>query len=130
MDAADALADLTEICSQIEAAVVVDAAGAVLAASGEDAAADRLARAGAELLEAAESDVPRDGAAIARLEAALRGASIFVARERGHTIVARTSPNPASGLVFYDLGTCLGQVSEPAKKPRRRAPRRKVTTDA
>ena len=48
-------------------------------------------------------------------------------RERGLVLVARTRPGPASGLVLYDLGTCLQSVEAPARKPRRP---RKATADA
>ena len=132
MDAAAALADLTEISSQVEAAVVVDAAGTVLASSLGDDAGGRLARTGIELLEAAEADVGRDGTAVTQLEVALRAASVFVAQADGRTIVARTSPSPSSNLVFYDLGTCLRAVAEAAKppKPKRRAPRKKAEAAA
>ena len=51
MDAAQALADLTEISSQIEAAVLFDAQGEVRASTLADGPARSLARAAAELLE-------------------------------------------------------------------------------
>ena len=56
MDAAQALADLTEISSQIEAAVLFDEDGEVLGSTlADDDAAKALARAGAELLERAQA---------------------------------------------------------------------------
>ena len=57
VDAASALADLTEISSQVEAAVLVDADGGVLASTVAGAAGERLARAGLALLEMAAADV-------------------------------------------------------------------------
>ena len=58
VDAAQALADLTEISSQIEAAVLFDEGGAVLGSTlADDEAAQALARAGAALLERAELNV-------------------------------------------------------------------------
>ena len=110
MDAAAALADLTEISSQVDAAVVVDADGAVLAATGDENG-ERLARVGLELLEAAGEDFGRSRS-VTRLEVALRDGSVFALRNQGRAIVARTSPGCASGLVLYDLGTCLESVGD------------------
>ncbi len=128
MDAASALADLTEVSSQVEAAVVVDEQGAVLASTlTAESGAERLARAGTELLEAARSAFGTEARGVSRLEVALREGSVFTLTEGGLAIVARTSPNPSSGLVLYDLGACLRAVAESRKKPkpRRRAPKRK-----
>ena len=126
MDAAAALADLTEICSQVEAAVVVDAAGTVLAATGDG---ERLARVGTDLLEAAEEDFG-GRRSVTKLEVALRQASVFVLREAGLVLVARTTAGPASGLVLYDLGSCLQSIDPPAaaKKRRSRAKRKEQAT--
>jgi len=131
VDAASALADLTEISSQVEAAVVVDEQGAVLASTlADETGTERLARAGTELLEAAGSAFGREGRAVSRLEVALREGSVFALTEGGVAIVARTSPKPSSGLVLYDLGTCLRAVAESRAKPKRtrRAPKRKQAT--
>ena len=80
-----------------------------------------------ELLEGAGSALGREARAVSRLEVALREGSIFALTEGGLAIVARTSPNPSSGLVLYDLGTCLRAVAESRAKPKRRrsAPKRK-----
>ena len=113
MDAAGALADLTEISSQVEAAVVLDDAGAVVASTLDDAARSaRLARAALDLLGAADKRFESGGRALTQLEAALREGSVFVARDEGRSIVATTSPEPTSGLVFYDLKTCLRSLAE------------------
>jgi predicted regulator of Ras-like GTPase activity (Roadblock/LC7/MglB family) len=135
VDAASALADLTEISSQVEAVAVVDDQGAIVASTLDSEASERLARAGAALLEAAGSRFGTDVRAVTRLEVALREGSVFAVTEEGLAIVARTSPNPSSGLVFYDLGTTLRAVAasraKPKAKPRRRAPKRtQETADA
>lgn len=120
MDAASALADLTEISSQVEAAAVLSADGALVASTLDDAArSERLAAAARNLLAAG------DGIAgertLTQLEAALRGGSVFVVRDGGRAIVATTTPGPTSGLVFYDLQTCLRSLAdEPAPKSRRK----------
>jgi predicted regulator of Ras-like GTPase activity (Roadblock/LC7/MglB family) len=104
----EALADLMEISSQVEAAVVLGAEGTPVASTlADEARSGELARAGAELLRAAEGARPSGGAAITQLDAATRSGSVFVVREDGLTIVATTAPSPTVGLVFYDLKTCL-----------------------
>jgi predicted regulator of Ras-like GTPase activity (Roadblock/LC7/MglB family) len=130
MDAAGALADLTEISSQVEAAVVFDSDGTVLATTVPDGApSERLVRAGMDLL-AAGGEQPAGATArtLTQLEVSLRAGSIFVARDADRSIVATTSPDPTSGLVFYDLKTCLRALAEPPAKPKRR--RTKQQTDA
>ena len=114
MDAANALADLTEISSQVEAAVVLDDTGAVIASTLDDAErSERLARTALDLLGAADKRFESGGRGLTQLEAALREGSVFVAREEGRSIVATTSPEPTSGLLFYDLRTCLRSLAEP-----------------
>jgi hypothetical protein len=128
MDAAAALADLTEISSQVQAAAVVDAAGTVLAATGD---AERLAQVGGDLFEAADDDFGRNRS-VTRLEIALREGSVFALREGGLLLVARTSPGAPSALVLYDLASCLEAIDAPTrKKPRTRSkPKAQATADA
>lgn len=133
VDATAALADLTEISSQVEAAVVVDGEGATLASTlAGDAGTERLARAGVDLFEAAQSRFGNSVRGVTQLEVALREGCVFVAREAGLGIVARTSANPSSGLVFYDLRTCLRSVAQaqaaPKRKPRRKAAKQEEGT--
>jgi predicted regulator of Ras-like GTPase activity (Roadblock/LC7/MglB family) len=134
VDVASALADLTEISSQVEAAVVVDAQGAVLASTiPAEPGTERLAQAGLSLLEAATARFATSARTVIQLEAALRDGSIFVAREGGLAIVARTSARPSSGLVLYDLRTCLRAVAEAEQKtpkPRSRTAKKTETADA
>jgi predicted regulator of Ras-like GTPase activity (Roadblock/LC7/MglB family) len=127
MDAAQALADLTEISSQIEGAVLADANGKVVASSfpqsvrGED-----VARAAVELVRAAEGSRTQGGAPLAQIQAAIPAGSVFVVRDDARLIAAVTTPEPTAGLVFYDLKTCLRLASEePAeKKPPRARPKK------
>jgi predicted regulator of Ras-like GTPase activity (Roadblock/LC7/MglB family) len=127
MDAAQALADLTEISSQIEAAVLFDGNGAVLGstlASGEGA--EGVARAAAKLLERAGGF--RSEGSITQLEASTSDGSVFVVRDGDRRIAATTAPAPTVGLVFYDLKSCLRNAdAEPAKQTRTR---RKKADDA
>ena len=129
MDAATALADLTEISSQVEAAVVLDDAGAVVASTLDDAERSaQLARTALDLLGAADKRFESGGRALTQLEAALREGSVFVAREGGRSIVATTTAEPTSGLVFYDLKTCLRSLAEPEPaRPKRRSTKTKAS---
>lgn len=134
MDAASALADLTEISSQVEAAVVLDGNGALLGSTLDDEArSERLVAAGRDLLAAADASPVTGTRGLTQLEVALAEGSVFVAREAGRSIVATTSPHPTSGLVFYDLKTCLRSLAAeeptPAPKPRRRT-KKQETADA
>jgi predicted regulator of Ras-like GTPase activity (Roadblock/LC7/MglB family) len=114
MDAAQALADLTEISSQISAATLIDSAGKVAASTLADAArADDFARAARDLLEAADGVRQAGGEALTQLEVATTEGSVFIVREGETTIAATTSPEPTVGLVFYDLKSCLRSVAEP-----------------
>ena len=124
MDPASALADLIEISSQVDAAVVLDAEGSVFASTLDDAArSERLGRAGTALLAAGDESPATGARSLTQLEVALREASVFAVREEGRSIVATTSAEPTSGLVFYDLKTCLrslaGDAAETAKPKRR-----------
>ena len=129
MDAASALADLTEISSQVEAAAVLSADGKVVASTLDDAARnERLATAAHDLL-AAGDEIVRERK-LTRLEAALRGGSVFVVRDGERAIVATTTPAPTSGLVFYDLQTCLRSVAEAAEPKPTRSRKKKAAPDA
>jgi predicted regulator of Ras-like GTPase activity (Roadblock/LC7/MglB family) len=118
MDAAQALADLTEISSQIEAAVLFDESGAVLGSTlANDAAAEGVARAAGELLENAGAF--RSGGSITQLEASTADGSVFVVRDAARRIAATTGPAPTVGLVFYDLKSALRNTDAEASKPKR-----------
>lgn len=124
MDAAQALADLTEISSQIQAAVLFDELGTVVGSTLADGArSQQLVEAAAELVEAATEIAPGDGAPV-QLEAATGEGSVFLVLAGPRRIVAVTGPEPTVGLVFYDLKSCLRGVAEEPAKPRRTQRRR------
>jgi predicted regulator of Ras-like GTPase activity (Roadblock/LC7/MglB family) len=144
VNAAEALADLMEISSQIEAAVLADSVGAVAASTLPDEERSReVARLAQQLLATAD-DVRTglgDEQALSQIEVALATGSIFVVREGGRVIAATTRAEPTTGLVFYDLRSCLRNVAEaqagaaeeeqaPAKPGRRRRTRRTASNDA
>jgi predicted regulator of Ras-like GTPase activity (Roadblock/LC7/MglB family) len=114
MDAQQALADLTEISSQIEAAVVFDDKGKVLGSTLP--AGDAFAKSAADLLEAAE-EVRTGDSPLTQLEIATGVGSVFVARDGKLTIAATTAPAPTVGLVFYDLKSAL-RSAKPKPRPR------------
>jgi predicted regulator of Ras-like GTPase activity (Roadblock/LC7/MglB family) len=113
VDPAQALADLTEISSQIKAAVLTDAKGAVLASTfTEEERGERLARAAFGLLDAAEKTHGETTERLVQIEAATPDGSLFVVRDDVRLAAAVTGADPTSGLVFYDLKTCLRLVGE------------------
>jgi predicted regulator of Ras-like GTPase activity (Roadblock/LC7/MglB family) len=123
---AQALADLTEISTQVEAAVVFDREGTVIGATVDDDRAGRLASTALELVRAAEESRPEGAEALVQLDVALEDGSVFVAADGDRLIAATTAPDPTVGLVFYDLKSCLRGMSEEAEpKPK---PRRRTTT--
>jgi predicted regulator of Ras-like GTPase activity (Roadblock/LC7/MglB family) len=131
VDAQQAIADLTEISSQIQAAVVFDDKGKVAGSTLEDAGrAEDLARAAAELLEQADKIKTGDGS-VSQLEAATLEGSVFVVRDGKVRIAATTAPEPTVGLVFYDLKSCLRGVEDEQPQPKpKRARRKKDDGDA
>jgi predicted regulator of Ras-like GTPase activity (Roadblock/LC7/MglB family) len=128
VDAAQALADLTEISAQVRGAVVASPDGAVVAATVPESAAPALARAGAALLREA-------GERAVAVEARTGDTSVFAVRDDAHLVAAVAGQGAASGLVLYDLRTCLrrlGEQPEPEAEqptPRKRAPRAKKKAD-
>ena len=89
----------------MQAAVVAAPDGEVLGATlpGERAAA--LARAGAALLR-------EGGERAVGVEVSAGDTSVFAVREGDRLIAAVAERGPASGLVLYDLRTCLRRVAE------------------
>jgi predicted regulator of Ras-like GTPase activity (Roadblock/LC7/MglB family) len=133
MATAEALKDLTEISTQIEAAVVLDREGTVLASTLDDDHAGRLTGSALELLRAAEEHRPEPGAALVQLDVALRGGSVFLVADGDRVIAATTRPEPTVGLVFYDLKSCLrslGGEEAPKPKPKRKPRPRKKADEA
>ena len=124
MDAAQVLADLTEISSQIQSAVLFDEGGNLAASTlGDEARGGEFARRAKELLAAAEGVRPGGGEPLTQLEVATHEGSVFVVRDGSRYVAATTSPEPTVGLVFYDLKSCLRSLEQPEpaepEKPKR-----------
>jgi predicted regulator of Ras-like GTPase activity (Roadblock/LC7/MglB family) len=128
MDAAQALSDLTEISSQIEAAVVLAADGSTLASTLDEARSAELARTTQELIAAVRRASGDGSKELAQLEVATREGSVFVVCDQERTIAATTRPEPTVGLVFYDLKSCLRSVAAEEKPKPRRTPRKGSAT--
>jgi predicted regulator of Ras-like GTPase activity (Roadblock/LC7/MglB family) len=119
VDAAQAIADLTEISPQVRHVVVIAPDGSLVGSNADPAAAQKLADGARELIAAAEELRP----GVSQLEAATVWGSVFVVRDGDRLIAATTSPEPTVGLVFYDLKTCVRSIDEPKPKA---APKKKV----
>jgi len=131
MDAQQALADLTEISSQIQAAVVFDDKGKVEASTLDESRAGGLAEGAGRLLEHAQGVKAGDGGLI-QLEAATQEGSVFVVAEGKTRIAATTAPDPTVGLVFYDLKSALRSIAvktAPKKAAARRPAARKPAAE-
>lgn len=116
MDAQQALADLTEISSQIQAAVIFDDKGKVAGSTlADDARAQQLADGAAKLLDQASSLKTGD-APLTQVEVATDEGSVFVVLDKKTRIAATTPPEPTVGLVFYDLKSTLRSLTPPRKK--------------
>jgi hypothetical protein len=121
VEAAQALADLVEISSQIESAVLAKSDGSLLASTLADEE-----RSQAVIREALDL-VGGDGNPT-QVEAILPEGCVFVVRDDERLVVAVTGRDPTSGLVFYDLKTCLrlaGEEPEAAQDEAAAAPRRR-----
>ena len=123
MDAAQALADLVEISSQIEFAVLADGDGIVLASTlGNDARAGAIAEEARELLQGAAGPAGDP----TQVEVVFHEGCVFVVTDGGRLVAAVTGRDPTSGLVFYDLKTCLRLSGEsPSAKKATAGARRK-----
>ena len=128
MDATQALADLTEISSQIVKATIVDGDGSVLATTIAEENISKSFAAGVTKLvdEAGRAGIARGLVGLTQFEAATLDGSVFVVRRGARVIAATTRPDPTVGLVFYDLKHCLRSI-EDAPKPTPRT--RKKATD-
>jgi predicted regulator of Ras-like GTPase activity (Roadblock/LC7/MglB family) len=131
MEAAQALADLTEISSQIEAAVLAAGDGAVVASTFSDSAkGESFAAAAAELVRSAEgSEDKLPAQELVQVQAAMPQGCVFVVRDERHLVAALTGPQPTVGLVFYDLKTCL-RLLERADEEKKAARPKRVKKEA
>ena len=113
-----ALAELTDISTQIEAAVLFDADGKVVASTIPEERATQVATSAKALLEQAGQIGEGE---LTQVEASTAEGSLFVVKDGPTMIAASTSTEPTAGLVFYDLKSALRAAAKPAAKPKPRA---------
>jgi hypothetical protein len=102
----------------------------MLASTHEDPArAAALASSTLELVGAA-FELNAQPQEVTRVEVELEDGALFVLRDGGRTIAATTGSEPTSGLVVYDLRTCLEGIAEPEQKKTKRKTLRKSNEDA
>ena len=126
MDAAQALADLTEISSQVVDVAIVDEDGTIMATTADDVGR-------AERFVDGHREAARAGRGAARVARACRTspssrrrrstAASSSSAATGRVIAATTRPDPTVGLVFYDLKHCLRSIEDgPPPPEEQRAP--------
>jgi len=115
MRAAEALADLADLSTQVRVAVLAEQDGSVLASTLADEKRSReIAIAARNALDAADRLRAHGDAEVSALEAAVPGGSLFVASDDGVLLAATTGPEEPAGLVLYDLRSCLRRLREDA----------------
>jgi predicted regulator of Ras-like GTPase activity (Roadblock/LC7/MglB family) len=111
VNAVQALADLVEISSQIESAVLAGADGTVLGSTLADSArAEAIAGEARALLDAATGPAGTPS----QVEVSFHEGCVFVVTDGERLVAAVTGRDPTAGLVFYDLKTCLRLSGEQA----------------
>jgi predicted regulator of Ras-like GTPase activity (Roadblock/LC7/MglB family) len=100
-----ALDYLGELTTDIRAAVIVDRAGKVAAASGDPERGERMGSLAGELLDAAAAATPDDG--IDQVEVVSSDGSVFAVRGDSWTVAVVAGSLPLSSLMFYDLRSVL-----------------------
>jgi predicted regulator of Ras-like GTPase activity (Roadblock/LC7/MglB family) len=124
VEPAEALADLTEISTQIRFAVLVDEGGELVGSAGIDpTAAGGVAALAGQLIAAAEEAMGGTDAReqLVQVQAALPDGCVFLVQDEGRLVASVTVPDPTVGLVFYDLKTCLRQVAGESLAPKPKA---------
>jgi predicted regulator of Ras-like GTPase activity (Roadblock/LC7/MglB family) len=116
MDAAQALADLTEISSQVHQVAILDGGGSLLAATAPDPSrAQRFVAALTPLLDEADRLARSRGLPeLTQLEVSTLEGSVFAVRQDGRLVAATTRSDPTVGLIFYDLKHCLSSIDSTA----------------
>jgi hypothetical protein len=126
MERPQAFSELLEISSQVENAIVLEEDTVVASSIADESRSEELAAAVRRLVETAEET--RGG--LTRLQVVLPEGNVFLVREGRRLVVATTEADPASGLVFYDLRTCLSALAERPEAPAAAKPRRKAEEGA
>lgn len=121
MDAAQALAELTEISSQIELALIFDLRGELVETTLTDLErASALAFGAAALLACTTQIAGPERDEPIQVELAYAEGSILLVREGDLRIFALTTPDPIAGLAFFELRACLRKLNDAMPKRRLR----------
>jgi hypothetical protein len=107
MEVPQAFSDLLEVSSQVENAIVLEEDTVAASSISDESRSEELGAAVRRLVETAEET----HAGLTQLEVALPEWNVFLAREGKRLVAATTAPDPPSGLVFYDLRTCLSALA-------------------
>ncbi len=106
MNVDEAIHDLLSFSSDVKAVAVIGEAGDVVAAApSADAAALQSAAAG--LWAAAEACVRSSAGPLEHVVVHVGHGAVAMLRDGSRGIVAVTGPQPAVGLLLFDLRTCL-----------------------
>lgn len=117
MDAGQALAELTEISSQIDFALIFDARGELVEATLADRErAESVAFGAAALLACTTRAGGSERGEPIQVELTYPEGSLLFVLQDGLRIVALTSPDPIAGLAFFELRACLRKLTD--AKPR------------
>jgi len=117
MDAGQALAELTEISSQIEFALIFNARGELVEATLADRQrAESLAFAAAALLACTTRAAGSERGEPVQVELAYSDGSLLFVSQDDLRIVAKTTPDPISGLAFFELRACLRKLVDTKPK--------------
>jgi hypothetical protein len=108
-EATAALARMREMSADLRGCAILAADGRVLAASGD---ADRWGRAGAELLEAADS---ARGEPVARVHVATADGEAFGLREGGLAMVTVADRFTLASLMLFDMRAVLRDLAAALK---------------
>lgn len=101
-------ARLVELSEDVRAAVLVDSAGALIAASDPDAArARKLADLTRKLVEAADAAAPEP---TEQIEARLEDGAVFAVRTVRHVLACVTRRLALPSLVLYDLRQAMQEL--------------------
>ena len=106
----EAIRELLDVSTDITSVAVLDDAGNI-AAAGPAPAGDDAAPAVSALWEAAARRAAAFGeSALDHVVVPGAAGAVAVVAAHGHRIAALTGPDPAVGLLLFDLRTCLGDA--------------------
>lgn len=110
MTADEAIRDLLDISTDVKGVAVLGTDGE-LVASGPGAVASDIGTAGTALWDAAAAQALAGGATgLDHVVVEDAAGAVAVVESRSHRIVAVTGPQPAVGLLLFDLQTCLSDA--------------------